>query len=145
MLRKWFIEKLGGYATIDDAIEAIRKHNLKERQTILTMAVKRLFNTIGPDDILKEGPDKEWLLEGKTLSKGQVDILKAEAAQLESMLLWKVLKKDIFYQANRKMYTLAENDLHVVTAKFWMYTFDAMKTRIESIAAGSAQFNRKNK
>lgn len=158
MSRKWLIEKLGGYATtsdaikaagayatIEDAIEAIRKTNLKERQVILTMAVKKLFNTIGPDDILKPVEGGEWLFAGRTLSKGQVELLMHEAAQLEQMLLWKVIQQDIKYQVNKKLYTLSENVEHVVTAKFWAYTFDTIQTRLKSIAAGSPLFNKKGK
>lgn len=141
--RKLLIEKLGGYATIGDAIECIRKKELKERNIILTFAVKKLFNTIGAEDILKPAGGGQWMCEGKILSKSQVQTLMAEAVQLDKMLLWKILKKDILYQANKKMYLLAENDLHVVTAKFWLYTFDVMKTRLNSIIAGSPDFNKK--
>lgn len=142
-LRTLLIEKLGGYATVDDAIDAIPTKELKQRNQILTLAVKKLFNTIDADDILKAGAPGQWIFEGKILSKAQVQMLIAEAAQLEQTLLWKVLKKDILYQANRKMYLHAENDLHVVTAKFWLYTFDAFRTRMKSIAEASPTFNDK--
>lgn len=137
------IKRLGGFATIDDAIEGIRAKSLKERHVILTLAVKKLFNTISADDILKPLAGGEWSFEGKTLSKGQVDLLMMEAGQLEEMLLWKVLRKDILYQANRKMFLQAENVEHVVTGKFWLYTFDTIKTRLSSLAKGSALFNKK--
>lgn len=156
--RKLLIEKLGGYATSDDAIKAvggfrtvdeaiehIRSMQLKEREVVLTLAVKKLFNTVGADDILKPAPGGQWMLEGKLLNKGQVEMLMHEAAQFEQTLLWKVLQKDVLYQVNRKMYLLAENDLQVVTAKFWLYTFDTMKTRLRSMAQGSALFNKKEK
>lgn len=141
--RKLLIEVLGGYATIEDAVEAIHKKELKERRVILTMAVKRIFNTIGSDDILKPMPGGQWMFEDRPLTKSQVDLIMFEAVQLDKMLLWKVLKKDILYNANKKMYLLAENDLQVVTAKFWLYTFDTMTTRLKSIAAGSPLFNKK--
>lgn len=145
MWRTWFIEKLGGFASIEDAIEAIRRKQLKERYVILTLAVKKLFNTIDADDILKPLDGGEWSFEGKTLSRAQIDILMAEAAQFEKTMLWKVLRKDILYQANRKMYLQAENNEHVITAKFWLYTFDTMRTRLKSLATGSALFNHKEK
>lgn len=142
-LRKLIFDWLGGYATIEDAIEAIRKKELKERRDILTMAVKKIFNTIGPDDILKPMPGGQWMFEGRPLTKAQVDLIMLEATQLDTMLLWKILKKDILYNANKKMYLLAENDMQVVTAKFWLYTFDVMNTRLKSIAKGSPVFNKK--
>lgn len=145
LARTNLIRRLGGFATIDDAIEEIRTKGLKERHEILTLAVKKLFNTIGSEDILRPADGNQWMLEGKPLSKGQVDLLIAEAAQFEKSYLFKVLKKDILYQANKKMYLLAENVEHIVTAKFWLYTFDVFQTRIKSMAAGSALFNHKGK
>lgn len=155
-MRRWFIEKLGGYAsaeeaiaakggylTIDEAIDAIRDLDLKERRVILTLAVKNLFNTIGPDDILKPAASGQWMFKNRLLTKGQVELLMLEAAQLDKMLLWEVLRADVLYQANRKMYLHAENELHVITAKFWLYTFDTMKTRLKQIAAGSPMYSKK--
>lgn len=136
-MRKLFIEILGGYATIEDAIDAIREKDLKERSVILTLAVKKLFNTIDSSDILRSDDNGQWIFQGKHLSKGQRDMLIAEAEQLDKMMLWDVLKKDILYQANRKMYLLAENDIQIVTAKFWLYTFDVMKTRIKQMLKGN--------
>lgn len=145
-MRNWLIEKLGGYTsaeqairsaggylTIQEAINAIEKKDSVERNRILTLAVKKLFNTIGADDILHQRADGEWVSSGKVLTKAQKELLKAEAAQLLSMSIWKILETDILYQVNKKMYLLSENDLHVVTAKFWLYTFDAMRTKLKQI------------
>lgn len=145
-MRNWLIEKLGGYTsaeqairsaggylTIQEAINAIEKKDAVERNKILTLAVKKLFNTIGADDILHQRADGEWVSSGKVLTQAQKELLKAEAAQLLSMSLWKILETDILYQVNKKMYLLSENDLHVVTAKFWLYTFDAMRTKLKQI------------
>lgn len=154
-MREWLIRKLGGYATaeeaiaakggyltIQDAIEAIKKLQTKDRNTILTLAVKKLFNTISADDILKPDESGQWIFGTKVLSEAQVNALVIEAAQLESTLLYKVLKADILYQINKKMYLLAENEMHVITSKFWLYTFDTIKTRITSLAARSALYSR---
>lgn len=136
MIKQWIIHKLGGYASLDDAISAIVAKELPEREKILTLAVKRLYNTIGYDDILKKGSGGEYLHQGKTLSKAQINVLIAEAAQLQNMTLWKVLKNDILYQVNKKMYLLSENQMHVATAKFWLYSFDVMNKRIEKLSKG---------
>jgi hypothetical protein len=143
MWRQWLIEKLGGYATIDDAIDALRHTPVKDRHPILTLAVKKLFNTIGADDILQSAPGKQWLFEGRTLASGQIDQIMAEAQMLSKSLLWRVLEKDILYQVNKKMFLQADNEMHVITAKFWLYTFDTFRTRLKSLAEGSPLFNKK--
>lgn len=157
MWRKLLIEKLGGYATaedaiaaeggfltIEDAIEEIRKKDLPEKRDILTLAVKKLFNTIGADDILKPVNGK-WTFEGKAMSKRLQDLIMAEAVQFESSTLWKVIQADILYHANKKLFVSSQNIEHVITAKFWLYTFDTIRTRLNSLVAGSALFNAKEK
>jgi hypothetical protein len=140
-MKSKIIEWLGGYPTIEDAIEAIKTN--ENRTTLLTLAVKKLFNTIGSDDILKEDEKGNWMYEGKTISPEVKKLLIAEAHQLQGMNLWKVLQSDVKYQINRKMFLLAENDLHLTAGKLWLFTFDAFKTRLSSIVKGSGSFNKK--
>jgi hypothetical protein len=137
-----YIRQLGGFATIEDAIEAIRRKDLVEKREILTLAVRRLFNTIGADDILKP-TDGRWTFAGKVMEKGMQDLVMAEAAQFENSTLFRILEKDILYQVNKKMFIGSENIDHVITAKFWLYTFDAIRTRLRSLAAGSPIYNDK--
>lgn len=140
-MRKWLIEKLGGYPDIDSAIEAIRDKNLEEKYTILTLAVKKLFNTIGPDDILKQTKRGEWMYRGKLLSESDKNLLMAEAMQLSEMKLWGVLQDDVKWQANRKMFILGKTSEDLTAGKLWQYTLDALNTRIKSLIGGSGMFN----
>lgn len=143
-LKDWIIRSLGGYTDIDSAIEAIKERGSAERYTILTLAVKKLFNTIDANDILRIHEDGSWMCEGKPLNKAMQQLLIAESKQIVGMELWKVLQLDIKYQSNRKMYLLAKDEMQIVAGKLWMFTFDALKTRIESLQKGSPTFNSKN-
>jgi len=140
-MKAWLIQRLGGYPDIDSAVEAIRDRDLLEKYKILTLAVKKLFNTIGAEDILHENEFGQWLASGKPISEGEKKLLQAEAVQLLGMKLWKVLQDDVKYQANKKMFILAENEMQVATGKFWLYTLDTMKTRLESLNRGKGSFN----
>lgn len=142
-LRLKIIKKLGGFIDANDAINAIS--DSKEKHKILTRGVKKLFNTIGPEDILKEHPDGTWTIEGRPISNGEKQQLIAEAHQFLGMRLWKVLQLDVKYQANKKMFILAENEMQIATGKFWLYTLDTLKTRLDSMKGGSGSFNSKSK
>lgn len=135
------IRALGGFPTIDSAIDAIQKKELDERKKILTLSVRRLYNTIGPDDILRETPEGQWLFEGKALDERNRKLIIAEANQIESMTLWKVLQKDIQYQSNRRMFLIGKTETDIIVGKIWLYSFDAIKTRLRSIAHGKGTFN----
>ena len=142
-MKKWFIHKLGGYADINEAIEAIKEKDTKDKFRILSLATKHLFNTINEEDILKENVNGQWMFEGRILNKVQQELIKAETNQFINSTLWKVLEKDIKWQAGRKMFILAQNEVQVAAGKLWLYMLDAFKTRLQSISKSSATFNYK--
>lgn len=143
-IRRQLIEKLGGYPDIDSAIESIKGKNFKDRYTILTLAVTKLFNTIGADDILRIDPETgQWVFKGKFMNEGDKTLLIAEATQLLHSKLWAVLKADIEYQANKKMFRESQTPEDLTAGKFWLFTLDAIKTRLKSMQAESGLFNSK--
>lgn len=135
------IKALGGFPSIDSAIDAIQEKELEDRKKILTLAVRRLYNTIGPDDILKEISEGQWLFEGKVIEERTKKLIIAEAAQLESMTLWKILQKDVQYQSNRRMFIIGKTETDIIVGKLWLYSFDAINTRLRSLAKGKGTFN----
>lgn len=123
---------MGGFPDIDSALEAIKAKDSKEKYTILTLAVKRLFNTIGTDDILriKEG---QWLYRGRILPQEQVKLLKAEATALLSTKLWEILKNELWYQANRKLFLESKSEIDMAAGKLWTYSIDTILTKLNRI------------
>ena len=110
-MKKWLVKKLGGLYSIDEAIDAIKEKDSKEKYRILSDQEKKA--------------------------------LIADAHQLENMTLWKVLQKDIEWQANRKMFILSRNTDDIVAGKMFLYALDAIRTRLKSLLKSSAIFNKK--
>lgn len=142
-LKHKIIEFLGGYVSAEDAINAIEKY--EERRLVLTYAVKRLFNTIGPDDILKENEYGQWSVGGKVISDDRKKQLIKEANDLQQTYLWDIIQLDLQWQPNRKMYILATSDLEITAGKLWQYTVDCINTRLKSMVNGSGSFNKQKK
>lgn len=139
-LKRQLIVKLGGYTEAESAIDAVT--DPKEKRRLLTLAVMKCFNTIGPDDILHaRQADRKWMLEGKPMSDDQKSRLIAEAGAFERSFLWKALQADAKYQANRSTYLKAEGGDDLIAGKMFHYTLDTFKTRIKSLARGSSVFN----
>lgn len=134
----WLIKKLGGFSDLDEYLESKGK---EEKVYVLTLAVKRLFNTIGSEDILKVNEVGQWQFEGKLITEQEKSILIAEATQFLEMKLWKVLQKDIQWQTNRKMFLLAKTEDELTAGKLWLLTLDAFKTRLQSMRKGNGSFN----
>lgn len=137
-IRKFFVKVCGGFLNAEEAIDSVSE--AKEKYRLLTLATKRFFNTIGPEDILQE-KGKVWMCEGKPLSDGEKNLLIAETAQFLNSKLWKVLKTDIQYQANRAMFIKGEDKDDLVAGKLLLYTLDVIKTRLKSLEKGSAIYN----
>ena len=129
-MRKWLIKKLN--VTVED----LDKHE------VLTLAVKKLFNTISAEDVLKE-KELQWFFQGKALRKDQVDMLKAEATNFNESFLWKVLSADIKYHANKQMFIKSRTEYDIMMGKSWLYVLDVINTRLKSLVKGIGLFNKR--
>lgn len=141
-MKAWIIRHLGGFVDIDEAIDEIKRKDTLEKYSILTLAVRKLFNTISADDILRE-KNGQMYFQGRALSKGEGDLLKAEATRLLDSKLWTILNNDIQYQANKKLFVSSTSQDDMVAGKLFLYTLDVIKTRLNSLSSGSGLFNRK--
>lgn len=136
MLRGWLIEKLGGFSSVEQAIDSIEDNST--RNMVLTKAVRKLFNTIDADDILQPGTDGQWLLEGRILSKERTRLLSAQAKDFIDSDLWKTIKMDIKYQANEKLFVLSKTESDLVAGKLWLFTLKQIGKRLKEMSKGSA-------
>lgn len=136
MLRRWLIKKLKGFSTVEEAIDSIE--DSRTRNIVLTRAVKKLFNTIDSEDVLKIGTANQWMCEGKILHDDRKKQLIAQAEVFLSSELWNILQLDIKYQANRRMFLLSKKEEDLIAGKLYLFTLDTIKTRLESMQKGSA-------
>lgn len=94
----------------------------------LNKAVAELYNTISADDILDS-----WTVGGKVLSGQEIQMIKSEAEYLLKSRLWRVLQADIKYKANKAMYEKAKSELDITAGKLWVWTLDAINTKLKDI------------
>lgn len=131
-MNNWIIAKLGGFTTVDDFINKVNLLSNSDKHKILTETVKDLYNTINSDDILKEENDK-WLYEGRELTAPEVKNLKEYAENFVNSQLFKVLDKDLRYQANRRMFIDSQSNDDLIAGKLLLYLWDVVKTRLKRI------------
>lgn len=120
----WLIKKLGGYT----------------KDEILNEVVARQFSTISYQDILRE-EGLDWYFQDNKILEAEKKLLIAEASQFLNTRLWKVLKTDIRYQANKIMFEKAKTELDMTAGKLWLYTLDCLETRLKSMKGESGRFN----
>lgn len=141
-MRRFLILWLRGYPDIASAIEAIKEKDTREKYDILTLSVRRLFNTIGPEDLLSENSAKQWTYEGKMLTEGQKKVIVSEASMIVNTFTWKVLQADVKYKANKMMFREATTEFQLAVGKLWLYTIDTFNTRLKSLITGTGHFNK---
>ena len=131
MFRTWLIKRLG--LTADDFVfvQHFDSKDSKFKHRILTEAVKKLFNTIGPDDILGVNEDGSWRFEGRDLLQVEVKELQEAGKQFSKSKLWKVLETELKYQANKKMFMESQSDMDLVAGKLLLFLTDVIKTRLK--------------
>lgn len=134
-MREWVIKWLGGFVSIDEAIDAIQANeDGAARRRILTLATRRLYNTIGPDDILKTDKTSGQLtFMGKPISKEEVAVIMEQARNFMDSRLWKVLQADLKYQANRRMFVESVDTLGIESGKLFTYCIDTINTRLKRL------------
>ena len=110
---------------------------------VLTQTVAKLFNTLGPEDILWQKADGSWFVQGKAITESEKQQLVAEAQHLLNTRLWKVLKADVQYQANRKMFIESQTIDDLIAGKLCLYVLDIIQTRLNSMSRGKGMYNAK--
>lgn len=146
-LRERIIRILGGYPSADAVpvelviprmtVEAfaahVRTRGTAERHALLTLAVRRLFNTVGPDDILHIDDAGHWWWKGRMLPDGQIALLQAEARALFEGKLWEMLSAEVAYKANKSIYQQSEDIPDLVAGKMLLYYKDIVETRLKKM------------
>lgn len=124
-IKTWCIRQLGGYATIEEALEAAP-------QKTLNKAVARLFCYVTKDDILTISGTRVFY-KNNELTEGEVKALCEEAMYFSKTHLFKMLQEEMKYQATKKMY-LESQTIHDLTwGKLLLYTSDILKSKINDL------------
>lgn len=140
-LKRWLIQKLGGYPDTEAFIDGIDSLPFQDRHAILTRAVRRLFNTLDQEDILSQNSAGQWMCEGKVLSEGQKKQIISEAQMIINTYAWKVLQADVKYKVNKMMFLDATNEQHLASGKLWLHMLNVFGTRLKSLTEGTGHFN----
>lgn len=133
-MKNWIIKILGGYPDIGSAIDALKKTDDSEnKRLILSEAVRKLYNSISEEDILRKDKNGSWIFRGRPLTQAEVAQLKQEAVLLKGSKLWFAIKQDIRYQLGKKMFDEAKVMDDILWGQLATYLFDIIKNRIDKM------------
>lgn len=121
---------LGGYPDIQSAIGAI--DTSEDRNLLLSLALKKVYNVTSSDDILRRDGVKTYFKD-RILTKIEIDTLKAETEAFQNSLLYKVLDAECRYQANKKIALESSTIAQLESGKLMLYIWDIVKTKLKNI------------
>ena len=122
MIRKWIVERLGGYYPPVDKNE------------VLTERVAVLFSTVSEKDFFsfKNGV---WYIKGRALTEAEVGQLQNEARLIENMFLWKSILKEVEYHSYRNGFLKAKDETDLIGGKMMLYCMDIIKTKLKNLSS----------
>jgi len=129
-VKKWFFNKLGVFATVEDALNSIESE--EEKHKILTQAVANLYNTITEDDIFRKD-GASYTYKGKPLMDAQVRSMRNQAEGFRESELFKMLDLELKHQANQIMFIKSKNEMDMVSGKLVLFTWNVIKSKINNI------------
>lgn len=103
------------------------------RAKLVNLLVRKLFNTITADDILKL-ENQNMFLKGKRLTTEQITELKENAERFADSVVWKLLSDDIKYHANYLMYEKSKDYQDMMFGKAILYVVDIINKRLKWIS-----------
>lgn len=129
-MKRWLITFLGGFNDIDEVIAHIKSSNDEQAKfKILTEAVAHLFNGITSQDILRE-ENGQMIFRGRPITQSEKDLIEAEAKQFMNSTFWRILRMDIRWQINKKLFVDANTNTDIVWGKLLVFYDDIIKTRL---------------
>ena len=125
-MKNYIIHKLGGFVTLEEAVEA-NSHDA------LTKVVAKYFNTITEEDVLRVNEHGQYTLEGKPLMDAQVQSLRAYATDFRKSMLFKVLDRDIKYQLNKKTFVQSAKETDLIAGKLGYWLWKVIREKLEKL------------
>lgn len=102
------------------------------QKIFINWIVKDLFNTVGKDDILRvEGNDIYY--KKRKLGKSTVDKIKEDANSFEGSTIWRILKNELKYVHNLRMFEHGKTDEDLLAGKMGLYNLDIIEKKIAQI------------
>lgn len=107
------------------------KNYLQKR--FINLLVHQLFNTIDEDDILQIIGDKVGLMGGRELDAEKISRIKEDAQRFQNSLIWKILKNEVKFVANKRMYEKGITTDDILAGKLMLHILEIFERKLRQI------------
>lgn len=104
------------------------------RKKLINLLVKRLFNGLTEDDVLKVRGKNVILYKGFKLKPEKIESIKVDAKTFRDSVIWKLLSDDMKYVANKRMFEVSESMDDMMAGKMVLYTIDLINKKLDNLS-----------
>jgi hypothetical protein len=113
------------------------------QKNLAKFLIEDVFNTISDEDILRIVTEKDargavvkvkWLHKGVELNEDKVRALRGQAQAFIKTSLWKILREEIIWHAQKKTLDKGETEADLVSAKLLRYFVDVLESKLKSMS-----------
>ena len=102
------------------------KNQTNNNDGLLTKAIKEIYNTVEPEDILSEDKIGRLYLRGQMMTDTEIMVLQNEATELVKTKIWKIMTETVIKEARDLMFEKAENIDHIRVGKALLYNVNTL-------------------
>lgn len=103
------------------------------QRNLAKFLVDDVFNTITDDDVIEVITPTKWRYKDKELTAGQILALRNQATVFYRSDLWKILKDELRYLAQKKAMEKAQTEEDIFASKMLMYLTDVIDSRLKKM------------
>jgi hypothetical protein len=100
----------------------------------LNKMTDRLFNEITEADILRVTPNGTFLVGSTVIPAEAKQEIVSQANIIQEMELWRMLVRDMKYQANKRMYTESKDIDDMIFGKAMLYSLDVLEQKLKNLS-----------
>lgn len=113
-------------------IKNVAEKKILQRQ-LARFLVDEVFNTITDSDILEVLTPTKWKYKNGELNDKQILTLRNQATVFYKSDLWKILKDELRYKANKAGLEKAVTEDDIIGSKMLIYLIDVIDSRLKSM------------
>ena len=101
---------------------------------ILGKILRHLFHFVTPEEVIVRNKHGHLLLNGRHLTMEETSYVEGAAKQLLDSPLWSMLKKNIQFQANLKMFEKSGSTYDIISGKATLWSLQLIEEKLRELA-----------
>ena len=104
------------------------------QRKLIRFLANHLYNALTEEDVLQKKTRGGIMYRGRLLGAEEKEKLIADARQFKNSIIWRMLKDEVVYQSQNRMFRKSENINDIIAGKLMLHSVDVIDKSIEKIS-----------